>query len=693
MPPKRVTRQIGAPRRLGVAVAAAFLACGPARAQPAPVRLEGREIAIEFDRLLHSRILARFGGRPAPLAEFGPSEYLRVGERDLRDFTLREVTRNRIRDELGTGQQVVLTGEAEGVRKTVRAAVYDDFPRQVFLHVEYENTGAAALPIESWTSHEYSLSPGPRPSDPPFWSFQPGSYSKRPDWILPLRPGFRQENFLGMNATDYGGGIPVADVWRRDLGLAVGHIERVPRLVSLPIEVGGDGVARLAVRQKVGRSLPTGERLATWRTFVAVHRGDHFRALRDYSRAMARRGFRLRPAPESAFMPLWCGWGYGRQFTPAQIYGALPMVKKLGFAWVTLDDGWQTSEGDWFLDPKKFPRGDADMRAMVDRFHAEGFRAQLWWAPLAADPETELLKKHREMLLLNADGSPQRITWWNAWYLCPADPAVVEYHRKLVVKFLRDWDYDGLKIDGQYLNAVPPCYNPAHRHARPEESVEALQEFFRVIYETSLGIKKDALIEICPCGTAYAFHYLPYLNMTVASDPRSSWQVRLKGKTLKALHGDEIAYFGDHVEMSDEGLDFASIVGIGGVPGSNFRWPPGSGGDRKGRGDLTPEREQQFARWLALYREKMPSRGRYLGELYDIGFDRPEGHAIRKGDTMYYAFYAPSYKGRVELRGLAARTYRVSDYVNARDLGTVRGPVGTLQVEFERHLLLEARPQ
>ena len=66
-------------------------------------------------------------------------------------------------------------------------------------------------------------------------------------------------------------------------------------------------------------------------------------------------------------------------------------MKKLGFTWVTLDDGWQTAQGDWFLQPSKFPNGDADMRALVDKIHAEGFKAQLWWAPLAADPGTELV--------------------------------------------------------------------------------------------------------------------------------------------------------------------------------------------------------------------------------------------------------------------------------------------------------------
>ena len=109
----------------------------------------------------------------------------------------------------------------------------------------------------------------------------------------------------------------------------------------------------------------------------------------------------------------------------------------------------------------------ADMKALVDKIHAQGFRAQLWWAPLAAKPDSDVVKNHPEQLLLNADGSKQKISYWNDWYFCPADPAAIEYHRQLVIKMFRDWGYDGLKLDGQHMNAVPPCYNPAHKHARP----------------------------------------------------------------------------------------------------------------------------------------------------------------------------------------------------------------------------------
>ena len=41
-----------------------------------------------------------------------------------------------------------------------------------------------------------------------------------------------------------------------------------------------------------------------------------------------------------------------------------------------------------------------------------------------------------------------------------------------------------------------------------------------------------------------------------------------------------------------------------------------------------------------------------MGELYDIGFDRPETHVVRKVAAFYYAFLREAFRGPVELRGL-----------------------------------------
>jgi len=671
--------------------ALAVLSAAVAADRPSGVSLAGKGIRLEFNQAMHSRVVALLPNGEIALGDFTPSEIIRVAGKEVTGFTLSGSGRKPVADRIGRGVRWVVRGAAGSLVKTVTVTFYDEFPRLAFFDVEYANRGTTELAVNGWANHSYRITADERPSAPAFWSYQSGSYSRRPDWVLPLKPGFKQANFQGMNATDYGGGTPVADVWRPDVGLGVGHIELAPKLVSLPVAMPDEGSAAVAVSCDRDMTLKPGEALRTLRTFVAVHQGDYFETLASYRRVMTKQGFAFQPAPDSAFEPIWCAWGYGRKFQPAQVYGALPIVKKLGFGWVTLDDGWQTSEGDWFLDRQKFPAGDSDLRAMVDRLHAEGFKAQLWWAPLAADPGTELVAKHPDWLLLNADGSRQRISWWNSWYLCPADPRVARYHQDLVTKILRDWGFDGLKLDGQHMNGAPPCYNPAHRHARPEESVEAMPLFFKALYETARKVKPEALVEFCPCGTAYSFFTLPYMNMSVAADPRSSWQIRLKGKTLKALAGDAQAYFGDHVEMSEGGVDFASTLGVGGVIGTNFTWPPGSA--ERGRLDLTPEKEQLFQKWIGIYRQKMLSRGEYLGALYDIGFDRPEAHVIRKGDAFYYAFFAPSWSGDLELRGLANRSYRVTGYEDGKDFGSVRGPRARLRVELTRRLLLEARPE
>jgi len=665
-----------------------LLLCSTALADSPGARVEGKEIRIEFDQELHSRVIAKFDGKEIRIGGYSASEFITVAGKQIKDFVL---TKQHL-SHVGVETQYQITGTAQSLKKTVTVTLNDtEFPRMAVFEVQYTNTGATDLTVNGWTNHAYSIDAAAHRQTPAFWSYQGGSYERRPDWVLPIKAGFRQENFMGMNASDYGGGTPVADVWRPDAGIAVGHLEMVPKLVSLPVSMPDAERATVAVHLRQDRVLKPGETLGTFRTFVTVHRGDYFAALSEYRRMMIRQGVRFQPAPDSAFQPIWCAWGYERHFKPSQILGALPMVKKLGFTWVGVDYGWETADGDWSLALAPFPRGDVDMKALVDRIHAEGLRAQLWWLPLGTRPEAQLAKNHPEFLLLNSDHTKRKISFFDDLYLCPAVPAVVEYHRKLVSKIIGDWGFDGLKLDGMHMNGAPPCYNPAHQHSRPEESVEAMPQFFKMTFDTARGLKPDALIEWCPCGTAASFFTLPYLNMSVASDPESSFQVRSKGKTLKALHGDGTAYFGDHVELSTGRDDFASTIGVGGVVGSQFIWPVGSGSDAQF--SLTKPKEEIWAKWLRIYKEQMLSRGEYLGGLYDIGFDRPEAHAIRKAGNLYYAFYAPEWKGPVELRGLENRDYIVSDYETSKSLGSVHGPVARLDLGFQKHLLLKAQPQ
>ncbi|MFO7888889.1 MAG: alpha-galactosidase [bacterium] len=673
-----------------ISIFSLFTTCATKHEIVLQIKHEG--IQIDFDNNLFSRIVTT-DDQGTVLGDFTASETITVEGEKIKKFTFTEHIVESFADVIGKGKKHIIIGSNSQLKKEVIITLYNNFPSMALFQVRYTNKWNQGLKINSWTNNHYMIrSDKPAGKKPVFWSYQSGSYESRPDWVLPLNKGFEQENYLGMNATDYGGGTPVSDVWRKDIGLGVGHVEKEPKLVSLPVEMPHKNRAEIAVSFKVNETLSPGMSLNTLQTFVAVHTGDYYNTLTEYRRMMVKKGITFLQPPETAYEPIWCAWGFRRDFTIKQIYNALPKAADIGYEWAVLDDGWQTAEGDWYLVQDKFPRGDADMKALVDKIHSYGMKAKLWWAPLAVDPGTDLIKNHPEYLLLNEDSSKRKISWWNAYYLCPGYSEVQQYTEKLVKKIMDEWGYDGLKIDGQHLNLAPRCYNPAHNHKRAEESVEATPDFFEMIYKTALSINPEAVVEICPCGTAYNFHTMPYMNQPVASDPTSSWQIRLKGKTFKALMGPQTAYYGDHVELSDGGNDFASTVGIGGVVGTKFTWPAGS--EENSRCDLTAEREKKWRKWLNLYEDKMLPQGMYLGHLYDIGFDKPEAHAIKKDGIMYYAFYADSYDGEIQLRGLKPGiVYSVNDYVNQKNFGKVKNSSSVIDVSFEQYLLLEAVPQ
>src|SRR4029077_11171241 len=147
-----------------------------------------------------------------------------------------------------------------------------------------------------------------------------------------------------------------------------------------------------------------------------------------------------------------------------------------------------------------------------------------------------------------------------------------------------------------------------------------------------------------------------------------------------------------HGDWSEHGSDFASTLGTGGVPGTKFVWP--DPGPKFKAVNLTTEKEAHWKTWIGLYNEKMLSKGEFR-DLYVYGYDSPEAYAIEKDGKMYYAFFtdaAKPFAGEVELRGLKPGSYRVLDYVEGKDLGTVQAEarkVPKLKTEFKEHLLLE----
>ena len=525
------------------------------------------------------------------------------------------------------------------------------------------------------------------------WSLQPSSTAERKDWVLPVTKDFYQKNYLGMNDPDYGGGIPMVSLWTADKNLSVGLAGPCLETVNFPVQrKGNKAKASILLELDSPVVLEPGDTLFALTQFVWEGKGDFFRPLRDFSEYMQDTyGYEMPVSPDDAYEPVWCAWGYERTFTVDEVIGTLPKVVELGFKWVDIDDGYQICEGDWTTNDRIGPEG---MKRMTDAIHAAGLKAKIWWAPMAADPESSLAKEHPEMLLVQKDGSHEDISWWDSWYLSPVNPYTWEYTEELVDMFLAKWGFDGFKLDGQHLNLSGPDYNPASELEYPGEAQERHPEFFQHLYERAQAIKPGSVVQICPCGCAVNYFYLPYMNQAVASDPTSSAQIRQKRKVYAAL-APSLAYYADHVELSDGGLDFASQIGVGGIIGTKFTWPePNPDAKESGGSLLTPEKEELLRKWVPIYKEKMLSKGIYRGDLYTYGIDKPEAHVIEKDGALYYSFYAPSWNGEpITLRGLdPSRSYTVTEYT--KDIPTtyfLDGSNPVITPSFEGNYLIEVK--
>jgi alpha-galactosidase len=633
------------------------------------------------------------------------------------DFSQAKVTEST--GKLGRGKRVEIPSRplaptGVSLERTLIVEAYDDFPNIALVSAVYKNSGTTDISVQQvWMQqHRFSASqadPNAAPYD--MWSFQGSSYDWGKDDVQKLTKVSSQPNAMGEAVKGgYGGGIPVVAFWTATVGEAIGHVETLPWTLSMPVKVDSDARVNASITIPVNSALKPGDTYSTPRSFVAVYSGDFYEPLRMWSSVLQKEGWDIPKPSNEAYNVSWCGWGYEFNVTPKQMLGTVPKLKELGIKWATLDDRWFNTYGDWDPRSDTFP-GDS-IKQMVDDFHKQGILAQLWWLPLGVEDGqgrweshkyvvAKVAKEHPDWLILDKKGKHARMTRDLA-ALCPAVPEVQTYFKQLTEKFIRDWGFDGSKLDNIY--SVPACYNPAHHHKSPQDSVNAMAAVYKTIFETTRAIKPESVTQACPCGTPPSLAWLPFIDQAVTADPVGGVQVRRRIKMYKALLGPQSAVYGDHVELSEmtalahgnwseHGSDFASTLGAGGVPGTKFVWP--DPGPKFKPVALTTEKEDHWKKWISLYNQKMLSKGNFR-DLYVYGYDVPEAYAIEKDGKMYYAFFADGdepFSGEVELRGLKPGTYSVVDYVDGKDMGTLQAADGKpprLKVDFKEHLLLEA---
>jgi alpha-galactosidase len=269
------------------------------------------------------------------------------------------------------------------------------------------------------------------------------------------------------------------------------------------------------------------------------------------------------------------------------------------------------------------------------------------------------------------------------WLLCPALPEAQNYAKNLITK-LMSWNVDGFKHDGSFI--PPLCRAKAHNHSTPYESEQAYGKIWEIMFEETRRIQPKATVLQCNCGAINIWHQFKGISTAIMGDPDGpggkAWTCRWGAKAYHALRPGRPQKYHTIADYVEERQAFPQFLGLGTVP-------------QLFKKSFSQNSKEEYKKWFDLYHTYMLPKGEYLGTLYDIVYDKPETHVIKKDGVMYYAFFLPYRSGHysLEFRGLEpGKKYKIVDYVNNIEMGIVQGPTGKLSLSLSDYLLVKAIP-
>ncbi|GAX08229.1 alpha-galactosidase [Secundilactobacillus silagincola] len=187
-------------------------------------------------------------------------------------------------------------------------------------------------------------------------------------------------------------------------------------------------------------------------------------------------------------------------FDEEKLLKIVKKAKQLGIEMFVLDDGWyghrnndRSSLGDWFENPKKFPKGLAHL---VTQVHDMDMKFGLWFEPEMISMDSTLYTQHPDWLIAapNRQKTPSR----NQFVLDLSRPEVVDYVFQMVGNMIKKTGLDYIKWDmnrnitDMFGQKLPP-------HQQQEMGHRYMLGVYQ-LYERVTTAFPDVLIESCAAG-------------------------------------------------------------------------------------------------------------------------------------------------------------------------------------------------
>jgi alpha-galactosidase len=207
--------------------------------------------------------------------------------------------------------------------------------------------------------------------------------------------------------------------------------------------------------------LPCGAEIETdWAVFTPLLL-DHRNPLEVYIEAVARENHTCVPDHTPTG---WCSWyqyytGVTAQDVSRNLETILDLQESLPIEVVQIDDGFESSVGDWFTFNPTFPEGVAPLAETIS---CEGLVPGIWVAPFIVNPRSKLMREHKEWILFKRLGRPVNAGYgWNALTtgLDMTVPGALDFVREVARTTVEDWGFKYLKLDFYYAAGLKGNYH------------------------------------------------------------------------------------------------------------------------------------------------------------------------------------------------------------------------------------------
>ena len=352
-----------------------------------------------------------------------------------------------------------------------------------------------------------------------------------------------------------------------------------------------------------------------------------------------------------------------------------------------IDDGWQTNNGDWEIDYKKFPGG---LKPVFDYIKSKGMKPGLWISMGAASVNSKVYKAHPEWFVKDQNQEPQNLhsndknsktgcftTGWK------------DYIKDKILGLVKEHGLEYVKLDlaiaaSAYMfdKSVSGCYANNHSHRDREESYleiyRAAWQLFDELHSEAPNLFIDCTFETM--GTLQLIDYDmckhaegDWLSNFEAPAPDGSLRVRQMAWWRSPVIPAAALVIGNQ-SMDDEMALFSFKSLCGSLPIML--------GDPRG---LSPSRQKEFrdySGWLQemqlkhnvmLYRQDLKGFGEPFSGQWD-GFQRINTDSGSGGIVGVFRQDAAEDQRTVTIRFLdPVKIYSVKEAVTGNVISTATG--------------------